>query len=543
MQQATRTFTALALAGLVALSPLAPAAHAQPTGCTPGTAQAILDVNGVHAGLYNAGNLFFAGGDPQYEVPQGSGIHSMFAAALWVGGTVNGEIRTAAATYAQGSEDYEFFPGPLDDAGNPPADCAPYDRIWVVSLEDIETYDQTGVATPDLEQWPGDLGAPFTDANGDGAYNLADGDRPDITGEEMAWWVMNDAAGPHLTTLSVPIGLEVRASAFATSSTEPALQYATFYRYEIEYRGTAPFENAYVTFWADPDLGDFGDDYIGSDPDRDLGFVYNADNDDGPFGYGPNPPAQGARLLETPENLGMTRFGYYNNNSDPRTGNPDTDQDYYNYMRGLWRDGTPWTEGGDGTSVTGNPVQFMYPNSGSASDPVPGYWSEVCPTPDCAQPIVPFDRRFTMSTGPLTMEPGDTAVVAFGLVWARAGSNFESLQAMKAASDIAAAAYANGLVVASEPDAPPPNAYALAAYPSPFADAATIRLTVPERPQPVRVAVYDALGREVAVLAKGPLPAGAHALRLDGGALPAGVYVVRVEGPERPASLRVVHVE
>src|SRR5690606_4903200 len=70
-------------------------------------AQAFLDVNGVRAGLFNRGQLFFSGGDLYYEVPKGSGIHSLFAAGLWVGGLVNGELRIAAATYAQGGENYE----------------------------------------------------------------------------------------------------------------------------------------------------------------------------------------------------------------------------------------------------------------------------------------------------------------------------------------------------------------------------------------------------------------------------------------------------
>ena len=44
----------------------------------------------------------------------------------------------------------------------------------------------------------------------------------------------------------------------------------------------------------------------------------------------------------------------------------------------------------------------------------------------------------------------------------------------------------------------------------------------------VRLAVYDVLGREVAVLAEGTYPAGPHRMALDAGALPAGAYVVRL---------------
>ena len=58
----------------------------------------------------------------------------------------------------------------------------------------------------------------------------------------------------------------------------------------------------------------------------------------------------------------------------------------------------------------------------------------------------------------------------------------------------------------------------------------------------VRVAVYDVLGREVAVLAEGAYPAGAHRVALAAGALPAGPYVVRLVagGAAQTARLTVV---
>jgi hypothetical protein len=62
--------------------------------------------------------------------------------------------------------------------------------------------------------------------------------------------------------------------------------------------------------------------------------------------------------------------------------------------------------------------------------------------------------------------------------------------------------------------------------PNPFRDEAAVTLTLPE-PGEVAVALYDVLGRRVALLHEGALEAGEHALRLDGRSLPAGVYVVR----------------
>ncbi len=417
-----------------------PSALAQPASCELGDASADLAFSDVRARLFNKGNLVFDGGSPLYEVPKGSGISPLFASGIWVGGTVGGEIRTAAATYAQGLEDYEFWPGPLSPTGEPPADCEPFDRIWTVNVREVELYEATEEATPDLAEWPVELGAPFTDANGDGAYDLAVGDRPVLFGHETAFWVMNDAGGFHASTLSEPIGLEVRVTAFTVASADPDLDLATFYRYELDYRGDAPFENAYFTFWADPDLGNFTDDYIGSDSTRGLGFVYNSDNDDevGAGGYGLAPPALGVDLL-----TGAGHTMHYFSNTGA-LGNPDTDEDFYNFMQAQWRDGLPLTEGGEGYDPDGTPIDFLYPG-----DPtVPAYWSEICPTPDCGPSIEPDDRRFTISTPAFSLQPGETKVVDFAILFARGADHLDSVTELKATSDAVQARYDAGTLFA-----------------------------------------------------------------------------------------------
>ncbi len=95
------------------------------------------------------------------------------------------------------------------------------------------------------------------------------------------------------------------------------------------------------------------------------------------------------------------------------------------------------------------------------------------------------------------------------------------------------------LYSAAEPGATAPSDLALSApTPNPAAGTATLALTL-GRPSAVRVAAFDALGREVAVLHDGTLPAGSHALRLETAALPAGVYVVRATGEAGTAVRRV----
>jgi hypothetical protein len=67
------------------------------------------------------------------------------------------------------------------------------------------------------------------------------------------------------------------------------------------------------------------------------------------------------------------------------------------------------------------------------------------------------------------------------------------------------------------------------ARPNPARSAATVRVGVPEA-GPVEVAVFDAVGRRVAVVASGERAAGWHAVSVEAGRLAPGVYVVRAVG-------------
>jgi hypothetical protein len=79
-------------------------------------------------------------------------------------------------------------------------------------------------------------------------------------------------------------------------------------------------------------------------------------------------------------------------------------------------------------------------------------------------------------------------------------------------------------IVATEP--PPKHAGELrlsGAAPNPFAERATIRYTLP-RAGTATLAVYDALGRRVEVLADGRQSGGTHAATFEAAGLPSGVY-------------------
>ena len=70
----------------------------------------------------------------------------------------------------------------------------------------------------------------------------------------------------------------------------------------------------------------------------------------------------------------------------------------------------------------------------------------------------------------------------------------------------------------------------ITAYPNPVSDFAMIKFTLAERTQ-INVAVYDVMGRQVAVLAEQVFEAGTHRLPFDASNLATGVYLYRVELP------------
>jgi choice-of-anchor B domain-containing protein len=90
--------------------------------------------------------------------------------------------------------------------------------------------------------------------------------------------------------------------------------------------------------------------------------------------------------------------------------------------------------------------------------------------------------------------------------------------------------------VAGEPGPGAARPLALRAAPNPWRERARLSFALPEAAD-VRLAVYDVLGREVAVLREGALAAGAHEATLEAGGLPEGLYLVRLRAGARSAVL------
>lgn len=478
--------------------------------CPTTKAQIDLDVNQVRARILVGGDLWWdpVGQIPYYEVPIGSNKNSIFSGALWIGGfDQSDQLLVAAQTYRQGNGN-DFWGGPI--AKDPASGalniteerCNEFDRFFSITRDEVEDFVATGVATDAIKQWPGNgnVGAgellqlaPYFDANNDGVYNHEDGDYPYfkldgdyptdpntnetvcndyLFGDKSIWWVFNDVGNIKTETNSNPIGLEVRAQAFAFNTSND-INYMTFYKYQIINRSSTTLDSTYFGVWCDPDLGNAADDYVGCDVGLGLGYCYNGDpDDDGGGAYGLNPPAVGidffqgpladpgdgidnnrdGRIDEIGEQIIMSRFVYYENTSGVPNGNPLVTDDYYEYLSGSWLDGQTITYGGNGrgtgTGATTTPCEFMFPGNTDPRFSTP--WTMV------TAGIQPTDMRWLQSAGTFTLQPGAVNYITTGVVWGRAtaGGPLASVAVIKRADDLAQRLFNNCFKVLDGPDSP-----------------------------------------------------------------------------------------
>lgn len=510
-----------------------------PVGGLYGNAKNTLDINMVKAGLLNRGDLFWDLTNGAYEVPKGSGRQAVFASALWIGGLdASGTLHQAAMTYRQTGND--FWPGPLDTISGTTDSMTSYnyDRIWKVERENINEFRYMfalGLVTSgaytvsdDIITWPttgtGNYSrklAPFIDVNGDGLYNpLTDGDYPDMKGDQMCFWIFNDNL-THGETGGLPLKVEIHASAYAyvcggITDSLKALNYTTFYNYQIFNRSSDNYHNTSLGIWQDVDLGSCTDDYVGCTPSLNYGSVFNGDDvDDNPptgqIPYGLKPPMLSSVILNGPlaeptdgidnnnngtidevgeKNL-MTNFMYFNNDFTP-TGNPASATDFYNYMNSIWKDSTHLTYGGTGYGTT-IPYNFMF--DGIPGDPLG--WSEE------SSMNMPADRRFLMGCGPFNLNAGAKTEFDYAVVYTRDTvstytianlyqKNKEDVMRIQqwfAVDSFPSCAFTVGINDAAQDE------NELSIYPNPASENITINITSTSKN--VSVKIYDATGRMV----------------------------------------------
>jgi hypothetical protein len=515
--------------------------------CAPATGLRDLAWNNVKALIETGGSMWQnrSLSRAAYEVPKGGGVSSIYAGALWMGGiSPDQQLKLAAVRFRTEGNDY--WPGPLTNDGTASVTettCEQYDRFFVSLRQDAQKHRAyfdciaaggsdcaTDYAIPGyFYEYPAigntaagqDLYlAPFYDYDQDGFYNPQNGDYPwydflreincaerrreDIVplyGDQTYYWIFNDKGNAHTESQGQPIGMEIRAQAFAFTSNDE-VNNMTFYNYVLINQGSQTLTETYFGSWVDPDLGTSTDDYVGCDVQRGLGYCYNGDAFDEPtsssLGYGANPPAVGVDFFEGPyqdtdnkdnplttdiidaidqdgipykglgigygdgvidnERFGMRKFVYYNNSQNPVNGEPALPSHFYNYMRGFWKNGQRMNYGGNGASganVTDIASDYMFPDD---TDPlhwgtggiITDDWSEE------SEGNPPNDRRFIQAAGPFTLKPGDYNNITLGVVWAKANSGdpFESVRLLREFDDKAQSLFDNCFELVSGPDAP-----------------------------------------------------------------------------------------
>ena len=323
----------------------------------------------------------------------------------------------------------------------------------------------------------------------------------ELVPDQMIFWIYNDNGGPHRLTAGEKIKMEVQVQSFAYA-TNDEINDMTFYRYKLINKADADIIDCYFAMWVDPDLGCYVDDYVGcdmtivGDKPRSLAYTYNEDAQDGNVGtsctgglntYGENIPmigtdyfrgprgpkvflrdnngnilynADGTKILVNPREgtgdidtlveLGMTSFIYTNNcgtgNPDPVTCDPEnTDIQFYNNLRGLWRTGDPVTFGNSGyTPGSTDTVKYVFPD-----EPNSNGWNM------CTAALGFGDRRTLQATGPLLLQPGAINELIIGAVWV---PNVEhpcpDISKLQNADDIAQALFDNCFDITDGPDAP-----------------------------------------------------------------------------------------
>lgn len=401
------------------------------------------------------------------------------------------------------------LPDPDDEDAPPPgiteqSICDQWDRFFVVDGKDIDKHIQQYEAAQragttyepalipeSIRGWPArgnefffDVHqfelpntsqglAGFWDQDGNGLYEPDQGDFPiiEIRGcnspkfpDQMVFWIYNDAGNIHAESEGDPLQMEFQVQAFAFN-TNDEINDMSFYRYKLINRAVERIDSTFFAWWVDPDLGCHEDDYIGCDVDRSLAYVYNEDVLDGnpegsclcPLGvttYCGDVPILGYDYFRGPldefgEEIGMSTFTYYNNASvgswPNGTTDPQNSQEYFNYLSGTWRDGNPFTFGGDAYQ-DGEPVNYVFSDPPDAVSPA---WSM------CTAGLGFGDRRTIQASGPFRLDPGAINELIIGVVWVP--DQFypcPSIRKLQEADDIAQSLFDNCFGIKDGPDAP-----------------------------------------------------------------------------------------
>ena len=504
------------------------------------------NINNISTWVYNDGQSDIRpDGTSGFVYPKGSNKAAVFQSGLVWGAEINGQRRVGGATYDSG-----LRPGRIIGEG-PTAVREDEDlehvRIYRVRRDyadlnanfSAEVDDGEGSADEvfaqyelDWNNWPAEYGAPFEDVDGDGSYNPSKDIPGIVDADQTIWFVANDLDTATCNSLygSNPMGIEMQATYWGYNQAG-AVGNVMFRKYKIINKSGDTFDSMYVSMWADPDVGDASDDFVGCASSLSLMFAYNGKASDGIYGL--TPPAVGFDFLQGPivpapgetaifdgklktnyKNLPMSAHYFFING----------DADYEDPKLGDYVEGTLYFYslfvGKYCTLCHGDRIKF--PLSG---DPLTGTgWVDGILHQ-------PGDRRQGMVAGSFTMAVGDTQEVVVAEIVAGAFPGVDRLGAislLKFYDLIAQNFYNENAIIVSVDDNNIVTDYLLSQnYPNPFNPTTKINFSITEAGF-VKLKVYDILGREVAILINKQLESGKHTVDFNANKLASGVYYYRI---------------
>lgn len=484
--------------------------------------QIVLEANNIRSYIWNSGvldqnqNLNNTAG---FEWPKNSGKTAIFTTGLTLGAYVNNQLRLSTASYKG-----EYVPGRCENSIFYTDSTF---KLYRVTRGDNQ------FSNPDWANWglmvP--YGAPFKDVNNNGTYEPVI-DLPGINGAAQTIFVCLTDADTNAHTIgegfsggTIPLYNEVHFTVWCYDN--PGYNDMQFMKWVVINKNTIAWDSTIAAIMSDTDLGNYDDDYIGCDTTRNLGFCYNADNDDPQYGI--NPPAVGIMFLNCGgANSVLSSFSTFTNVSTSTTVceyDPVAPQNAYWYLKGYKSDGTPWIN-----IHTMQPTKFVfaYPGWVEGEGRIANCGGQV------GGPVIPSspgDRRFVMNYKPANqrLTPGDSFVIMSSQLIARGNSNLNSLTQLLQAADVAKNLCQNNFVIGINQvsNEIPVKFNLYQNYPNPFNPVTKIKFDLPGNDF-VTLKIYDVLGREIELLINEKLNPGTYSVDWDASNYPSGVYFYRL---------------